>query len=169
MGFLQRTADGFLDLTGQRVGGKYPTGISDSVVPVIDIRALLAGRTIASETAASLTSAVGDQAVITVPDNETWLLFGVSLEVQPALASELFEFQIYLTQLPGSSDPINKIILGAADFPAGTRANRKPSFARTFDPIALSAGCQVIGEVTDESNAGRAFAVHAGIIKLVGN
>ena len=170
-GKLYKTPDGFLDLTGQRVGGQYPTDVSGVAVPTIDILNMLGGRKIAAATAPSLTSAVGDTADITVPDNETWLLLAVSTTFGPgANNSERIDLSVDLVNLPGSEDPINFVSLLTHAGVTGINASRVERAAVPLPiPIALPAGAIVRGYVTDQSVANLAWAVKALYYRLEGN
>ena len=76
MGRIQRYAEGFLSLVGNKIGGREPTQLSDVVVPSVDMTQLLLGRTLSVEVVTMATSAYGDTQEMTVPDNEVWLLRG---------------------------------------------------------------------------------------------
>ena len=171
MGFLFKTPDGFLDLTGQRVGGKYPNQVSDVAAPIVDITNLLAGRKIATETAPSLTSALGDQADITVPDNQTWILLFVSTVFGPgANNSERVDIDVRLTNLPGSSDPTNYVSLMEHLGTTGVQALRLELASQPLPvPIALPAGAIIRGEIVDFSVNNLPWAVKAGFYRLEGN
>jgi hypothetical protein len=168
VGVLNRTPDGFLDLSGQRVGGRYPTQLSDVVAPTVDLTTLLTGRLVASETAQILTSNVGDTATIEVPENETWLLFCVSL-LYTAGPSQRLTLRAYLQNLPGSSDPANTVDVGVFIGSAGIDASRFQSGTTHFNPIALSPGTLIVGQVQDENATNIPWQIDAGVVKLVGN
>ncbi len=172
MGKLNRTPEGFLDWTGQRVGGRYPTEISDVVAPTVDVSDFLGGRLIAAEQGSFATSAVGDSVTLTVPQNENWLLFGVSCFFISTAGVDDVRWQIVLTNLPGSSSPANIIPIQAPfDTAPGLNViavNGPPAlyFAR---PIPLSPGCQIVYTIVQTNAVGNAWTAHAGVYKLQGN
>lgn len=171
MGKLFRTPEGFLDLTGQRVGGRYPQEVSDVVAPTLDISAIVGGRLLAVETGASLTSGIGDNIQLTVPDNEVWLLRGVSFEfLRDTNAAYRLEIGVRLTNLGSSSDPANQAYIFAHFFPSGLDVNSNPAEGTTFDrPFALPPGSIIEAVVLDENNTNRSWSLHALIEKLTGN
>jgi len=171
MGVLYRTPEGFLDLTGQRVGGRYPREVSDSAVPVLDVTGLLNGRLLASEGGISLTSAIGDEVAITVPDNEVWLVLSVGLEFDPGNVGFDVVWKFYLRSLPGSTAPVNKFMLGEISY----AENKLAATALLGDaillpqPVAVPAGAEIVAEVSDSNNAFCSWSQHIGIAKMVGN
>ena len=153
MGRIQRYAEGFLSLVGNKVGGREPTELSDVVLPTVDMTQLLLGRTLATEGGIGLAMGVGDTITIEVPDNEVWLLHQVSYEYAATTNTDRANGKFYLTHLPQSSDPINEIIIAAWDSPVNAAANvhekqRSQYFAT---PWVLTAGVDIVFEMTDET------------------
>lgn len=170
MGVLNRTPEGFLDLTGQRVGGRYPTQLSDVVAPTVDLSYLLKGRLTAVETAASLTSNVGDQVTIDVPDNENWLLFNLGTQYITTANNDRVWIGIYVDELPGSSDPANKMLIHANEPAVGINNVHTFYSASSIEPMLLTPGTQIVGECLDESSGGTlGWSIHCGLVKFVGN
>jgi len=171
MGVLYRTPEGFLDLTGQRVGGKYPQAVSDAAVPVLDVTGLLNGRLLASEGGISLSTNVGDEVSVTVPDNEVWLVLSVGVEFDVVSIGFDAVFKLYLRSLPGSTAPSNKFLLGAIDY----GLNKLDATAILGDaillpqPVCVPAGAEIVAEVSDSNNAGPTWALQIGLAKMVGN
>ena len=172
MGKLNRTPEGFLDLTGQQTGGRYPTEIADTVAPTMDLFPIVGSRLISTETAPLLTSAVDDVATIEVPENENWLLFQVSYIVIGGIAADKVRIAVRLTQLPGSSNPLNLLYLinSHDDIATGLAASHYFGQAKSFaQPIALSPGCQIQALVTDTNNNALGWALNVGFYRLTGN
>lgn len=172
MGSLFRTPEGFLDLTGQRVGGRYPTAVSDAVAPTIDLLPLIGSRLIASEVAPSLTSAVGDSVTIEVPDNEVWLLFQVSWSATPTATNRNMSARIYLTNMPGANDPANQLPLSLELGYAPTGLSAVHTYGRSShfpNTIALPAGVVITAEITDTNHTTSPWSLQAGFYRLTGN
>lgn len=173
MGKLFRTPEGFLDLTGQQVGGRYPQDVADALAPTLELFPLVAARLIASEVAPSLTSAYLDSVTIEVPENETWLLFSCALNHTPAATGNEIRTEAYLTNLPGSSDPVNQITILAGDTDQmasgyqATHTNGKQAYYAT--PIALPAGVQIVGRVIDRNLSTIPWNLQVGFYRLSGN
>ena len=168
MGRIQRYAEGFLSLVGNKVGGREPTALSDTVVPFVDMTQLLAGRLLAVEGGISLTSNVGDQIDVQVPDNQVWLLHQVSSEVTRAAFGNEVRVSAQLTNLPGSSDPINYVdIMQPDEQLVGRNNNSLIIESAHFDtPWVLTAGVIVRFEVVDANTAALPWAGKCGFYRL---
>ena len=172
MGKLLRTPEGFLDLTGQRVGGVYPTEISDVVAPTLDLFPLGAARLISAESAQSLTSNLGDKVTITVPDNENWLLFQAAIKKLITGTNAKTYMEVGLENLPGSSDPVNNIYIGGEVNYAGAGLTSPFTRVSTWhfpNCIACPPGSDIYAEVIETSVATTVWQLKLGIYKLVGN
>lgn len=169
MGRIQRYAEGFLSLVGNKVGGREPTQLSDVVMPMVNMTELLLGRTIAVEldTVAANTN-YGASMTLTVPDNEVWLLKGVSWAVLTAAAADRVNIHVYLTNLPESSSPADEAIILADDMlGGGFQVIHTLSRAVTFDtPFVLPAGAQIGYEVIDTNKGTLSWNGKAVVYKL---
>lgn len=168
MGRLQRNAEGFLSLIGNKIGGREPTVVADTVVAGIDMTQLLLGRTLAVETVTVATSNYGDGAELTVPDGEVWLLTSVSWAVLTGAAGQQFSLHVYLTNLPQSTTPGDEaIILAGPIDPGGVAGIHTVSRAATFDtPFVLTAGSRIGWQVIDSIVAGASWNGKASVYKL---
>ena len=171
---LFRTPEGFLDLTGNRVGGRYPPDVSDVAVATIDMTPLLTGRLLASETGASLVSNAGTTIDITVPDNENWILFSVSTTVIRVATTNKARTSVELTNLPQSDDPANIVKLcsldGVTTMGNGLAATSPITLAHTLpQPIALSPGVILRATIDETNENGMGWAFQAGFFRLTGN
>jgi hypothetical protein len=168
VGRIQRYAEGFLSLVGNKVGGREPTQLSDVVIPTVDMTELLRGRLLASEGGISLTSAITDQVVITVPENEVWVMCQASFEYTKSGAADRLRAIAYLTKLPGSNDPLNTLPLLISEAPynslvATARIIGAEHFAA---PFVLTAGAQCVFEIADTNNAALPWSGKIGVYKF---
>jgi len=165
---LQRNAEGFLSLIGNKIGGREPTVIADTVVAGVDMTQLLMGRLLAVEQDVLATSAYGDTIELEVPDGEVWLLQGVSWAVLTVAAANRTNIHVYLTNLPSSPTPTDQAIILAGEYPAaGSTVIHTLSRERVFDrPFVLTAGCKIGYEVIDTTHVGLSWNGKAAIYRL---
>lgn len=130
MGQVNRIPNGFLDLLGVQSLGRNPPLFSDAISPTVDLTEFYSGQTLSSHTEDLSHTAEDDQAVVFVPEGETWLLRSVSFQSAILGATAQYEqWQFTVDNLPRkatggatseagvwtSKTPINKLIIGARD------------------------------------------------------
>lgn len=71
---IQRIPAGLLQLLGMRGTGKNPGALSDQVIGTLDLRQAYQLDQLDTEASAFVTGPSGTNAVITVPDNEWWVV-----------------------------------------------------------------------------------------------
>ena len=168
MGLLQRTAEGFLDLVGAKIGGRNPTQYSDLVVAQVDMTQLLLGRTLAVETVTVATSAYGDGAELTVPDGEVWLLTSVSWAVLTDTDGDRVNIHVYLTDLPQSTTPADEAIVLAPAYPLGGSAHIHTISRCAYfgTPFVLTPGSKIGWQVLDSNDLLLGWNGKATVYKL---
>lgn len=168
MGKLFRTPEGFLDLTGENVGGRYPPNIAQTAAPIIDMTQLLLGRTLAVETVTSLDSTFGSVEELTVPENEIWLLMSISSSVLMAGITSQVNMIAYLSNLPESTTPADESIILSGPLDAnGAAAVHSLVKSRVFaTPFVLTPGCIIGWAVVDSDNAVAPWNGKASVYKL---
>jgi len=169
VGIVQRTPEGLLDLVGTSVGGRYPTGFSDTVAPTLDISELLRGRILANEgQIVAADSSLGATATITVPEGQVWLLYNVSVTCVRGTATQRVAYKIILRNLPGSTAPANEVPLLQTQMPAvANQATAEIGFTHNLPQlVALPAGAVIEAEVTDTTTNGLNWSLLVGLFKL---
>jgi len=82
VGQVNRIPSGFLDLLGVESLGRNPPAFSDAVAPVVVMNELYLAQTLSTHTIDLTHNVTGDQALVTVPAEETWILRSVGIHSQ---------------------------------------------------------------------------------------
>lgn len=97
MGQVNRIPNGFLDLLGVESLGRNPPLFSDAVSPIVNLNEFYSGQTLSCHEEDLIHDDVDQQALVTVPEGETWLLRSVGLESDSwgaASRTEQWEFSV---------------------------------------------------------------------------
>jgi len=156
VGQVNRIPNGFLDLLGVQSLGRNPPLFSDAISPVVDIFELYAAQTLSVHSVDWLHTVTGDSTVLFVPEGETWMLRGLSIEtaimVGGTQQNVSFLAQDFARGKTGAATP-EMCIWNTG--PLNPIANARES--RGFmlpSPLALTSGTVLIAKVYDRDGLG---------------
>ena len=89
-----RIPSGFLDLIGAETGGKTPPYYDDVLKPGVDLTELFRGQTLSADKFTWVVTAAGNNHLMTVPENEAWLLRHVSVSEPMGTTVMLSSYQV---------------------------------------------------------------------------
>ncbi len=169
MGNLFKSPLGLLDLTGNKTGGRYPGSLSDTTVTTIPVDVFLKGAALAGEQATIGASGFGATGEIAVPAGEIWLLQSIGIRVGSSATADRFAFDVYAEQTPKGNIPTAQMPLAA--FQGNELSSAAASFLVWYqqyaEPIALYGGVVIKAEIVDNTTAGRAWTLRAGVYKFL--
>ena len=99
MGQVNRYPPGFLDLIGAQQQGKTPPDSSEVLVPTVEMLEFYAAYAL-SGIRLDATAGAPATFVLSVPDDEAWLLRGVGVRVTLPLATDFEQWSMQLGLLP---------------------------------------------------------------------
>lgn len=100
MGQINRIPRGYLDLVGTETGGKNPGDASEVVNPTIEMRELYASQTLKSINFAINSLVVGSSSTISVPPEDSWILYSAGMHVNAPLLADQDNVALFAGQLP---------------------------------------------------------------------
>ena len=142
-------------MLGTETGGKNPSQASEVVAPVVDMTRLYDGQALSIEAAGGTPAAIGETRIISVPQNEAWIIYGVGFNQTVVVVTDgiLVSFAIDGAFLSGDSG--FHFVARSPDMIATglSVGNSSLTFSHQFPvPFQLAGGGELVMKVEDASN-----------------